>query len=232
MDPARAKARQLAAESLERGDPVGWFEPLYAHANGNEAAIHWADMRPNPHLTEWLNRAGAVGAGRRALVVGCGLGDDAEELARRGFTVVAFDVAPTAVEWCRRRFPASIVGYEVGDVLAPPAAWAGAFDLVVEAYTLQVLPPDARRTAMARITRFFAPGGTLLVVARGRDPEDESGAMPWTLTQAELDQFRRHGLTEVRFEDYADPEDPSVRRFRVEYRAQGVRARCPGSLSR
>ncbi|HEX5499720.1 MAG TPA: class I SAM-dependent methyltransferase [Thermomicrobiales bacterium] len=229
MDSARAKARQLLAASLERGDPVGWFEPLYAEANGDAAAIQWADLRPNPHLTAWLNRAAAAGAGRRALVVGCGLGDDAEELARRGFAVVAFDIAPTAVAWCRRRFPASSVEYVVADVLAPPAAWAGLFDLVVEAYTLQVLPPGARQSALERIARFVAPGGTLLLIARGREPEDDPGAMPWPLTRAELDPFNQHGLTQIRFDDYADPDEPSVRRFRVEYRAAGAGAGRPGS---
>ncbi|MDP9363492.1 MAG: class I SAM-dependent methyltransferase [Chloroflexota bacterium] len=219
MDAARVTARRLAAQSLKRGDPVGWFEPLYAAAAGNESAIQWADMRPNPHLTEWLDRSAGQGDGRRALVVGCGLGDDAEELARRGYRVVAFDVAPTAIDWCRRRFPDSAVLYEVGDVLAPPGLWFGAFDLVVEAYTLQALPPDARARAMERIAHFVAPGGTLLTIARGREPEDDPGAMPWPLTKAEFDRFRRFGLNEIGFEDYADPEDESVRRFRGTYRA-------------
>ena len=224
MDRARANARRLAEESLGRGDAVGWFERLYASAGGDPAAVQWADLRPNPHLTGWLDRGGVEGAGRRALVVGCGLGDDAEELARRGFAVTAFDVAPTAVAWCRRRFPASLARYAVGDVLAPPAAWAGAFDLVVEAYTLQVLPPGVREEPLENVAGFVAPGGTLLVVARGRDPGDDPGAMPWPLTRAELDGLRRQGLAEVRFEDYADPEDPAVRRFRAKYRAPGARS--------
>lgn len=217
-DAARANARRLAAEHLRRGDPTGWFEPLYAGANGDPAAIQWADARPNPHLAAWLDRQRIADAGHAALVVGCGLGDDAEQLARGGFAVAAFDVAPTAVAWCRRRFPDSPVRYAVADVLDPPAAWAGAFDLVVEVYTLQVLPPEARRAAMARIAGFVAPGGTLLVVARGRDEADDPGGMPWPLTRAELAAFAAHGLAEAAFEDFADPEEPAVRRFRAEYR--------------
>ena len=42
-------------------------------------------MVANPNLTQWLNEKQIVGNGQSALVVGCGLGDDAEELARRGF---------------------------------------------------------------------------------------------------------------------------------------------------
>lgn len=217
-DAARATARRLAAEHLQRNDPTGWFEPLYASAEGNPAAIQWADARPNPHLVAWLDRQAISGNGRSALVVGCGLGDDAEALAQRGFAVVALDVAPTAVAWCRRRFPDSPVRYEVADILDPPAAWFGAFDLVVEIYTLQVLPPEARRAAMARIAACVAAGGTLLVVARGRDEAEDPGAMPWPLTRAALAGFAALGLAEVAFEDFADPDEPSVRRFRAEFR--------------
>jgi len=64
-----------------------------------------------------------------------------------------------------------------------------AFDLVVEIYTLQVLPPELRHTAMDRLAGLVAPSGTLLVICRGRDPDDDPGAMPWPLTRAELDAF-------------------------------------------
>lgn len=222
METARDKARRLARAAIGRGDPVGWFEALYAEADADAAAVPWAELAPNPHLVAWLDRARANGgAGERALVVGCGLGDDAEELARRGFAVTAFDVAPTAIAWCRRRFPGSPVAYRVADALALPPAWKEAFDLVVEVYTLQALPTGPRERAAAEIARCVAPGGTLLVVARGREPGDDPGAMPWPLTRADLAAFARHGLTEVAFDDFRDDEAPPVRRFRVEYRSAG-----------
>ncbi len=217
MEDARTRGRRLAREALARGDATGWFEELYATAGGEARHVQWADMEPNPALVAWLERAEAHGAPGRAVVVGCGLGDDAEELSRRGYGVVAFDVAPTAVAWCRRRFPTSRVDYQVADVTSLPAGWVHAFDLVVEIYTLQVLPPQVRRTAMDRLTELVAPGGTLLVICRGREPDDDPGAMPWPLTRAELACFRDCGLRERRFEDYVDRE--GMRRFRVEYRA-------------
>src|SRR5215472_10485502 len=80
-------------------------------------------VAPHAGLVTWPRlRILRVAEGKqvRALVVGCGLGDDAEELARLGMQVVAFDVASAAVESARRRFPASTVRYEVADLLAPP----------------------------------------------------------------------------------------------------------------
>ena len=216
----RAKARRLAGAFIAKGDFTGWFEPLYASADADPRVIPWADMTVNPNLAEWLGRDNVQGDGRKALVVGCGLGDDAEELARLGFSVVAFDIAPTAIAWCRRRFPASPVDYCVADLFDPPPAWDAAFDLVLEAYTLQNFRPPLRQQAMRRIARFVAPGGTLVVIARGCDTAQDDKPIPWPIPRAEFETFREAGLTEVRFEDYMDQETPPVRRFRVEYRAE------------
>ena len=217
-EQARARARQLAQEFAQRGDATGWFETLYTQAQGNEQAVHWADMEVNPNLVGWLDRRSIGGKGKLALLVGCGLGDDAEELARRGFEVVAFDIAPTAIVWCRQRFLQSSVEYVVADVFDPPQGWRGSFDFVLEAYTLQVLPAEVRSRAMTRIVGLLAQGGTLLVICRGRFPEEPPGNLPWPLSTEELEVFKGAGLRQVQFEDYFDQEEPPVRRFRVEYR--------------
>jgi 2-polyprenyl-3-methyl-5-hydroxy-6-metoxy-1,4-benzoquinol methylase len=208
----RRRARELARRALERGEATGWFEELYAGAQA-EGDIPWADLVPNPMLVDWLATHRVSG---RALKVGAGLGDDAEELARRGLAATAFDIAPTAVAWARRRFPESDVEYVVADVLALPPEWRGAFDFVFGAYTLQVLPPELRPLAARNIADTIAPGGTLLVVARGREPHEARGEMPWPLTPEELRGLFSE-LALVRFEDLLDDEVPRVRRLRAEY---------------
>jgi len=52
---SRARARELAEAFLERGDAKGWFEALYAEADGAAGRIPWADLFPNPHLVSWLD---------------------------------------------------------------------------------------------------------------------------------------------------------------------------------
>jgi SAM-dependent methyltransferase len=213
----RARARAYAADAVASGEPLRWFEELYAAASAGEADVPWADLRPNPHLVTWplLDQ----GHPESALVVGCGLGDDAEWLATRGLKVTAFDIAPSAISACGRRFPRSPVEYVVADLLNAPEEWVRRrFDLVFEAYTVQVLPPggperEASFGALASLT-----GGTLLVVARGREPADDPGSMPWPLTAEEMTGFEDFGLTNIAFEDYPDPEEPTVRRFRATYR--------------
>ncbi len=127
-------------------------------------------------------------------------------------------MAPTALERARRRFPNSRVDYRVADLLALPRDFEGAFDLVIECYTLQVLPPEVRVRAVDALRRTLRPGGTLLVVARGREPEEPQGQMPWPLTRAEVEAIQTRALRCVRFEDFLDAEDPPVRRLRAWFR--------------
>lgn len=215
----RARARAYAADAVANGEPLRWFEELYAAASAGEAEVPWADMRPNPHLVTWplLDQQHL----KSALVVGCGLGDDADWLAARGLAVTAFDIAPSAVSACRRRFPHSSVNYIVADLLNLPRELAGQrFDLVVEAYTVQVLPPESPERAASFGALTSVTGDTLFVIARGREPTDDPGSMPWPLTSEEMMRFEDLGLTNIAFEDYPDPEEPTVRRFRAAYRRE------------
>lgn len=217
-DAARPKVRAMARESIRRGDPLGWFERLYAGAGGNAGEIPWGDQVPNPNLIEWLGTNRVAGGDRTAAVVGCGLGDDAEALAAAGFAVTGFDLAPSAIAWCRRRFPGSPVAYEVADLLHLPTTWATGFDFVYEGYTLQAVPPEVRRAMLAPLAGLVRLGGSLLIVARGREETDPTGDLPWPLTKAELAPLEAAGLRVIRFEDYLDREAPPKRRFRIEYR--------------
>ena len=220
QNPHRATARELAAAHLQQGDPLGWFDALYRKADGQAAVVPWADVRPNPNHVVWV--CSAAVAPRRALVIGCGLGDDAELLASRGWSVVAFDISAAAIRWARERFGQSKVDYRAVDLFDAPAEWRRQFDLVVEAYTLQVLPPDLRARAIPLIGEWVSIGGLLCVIARGRDESDPPGQMPWPLTEREVRSFATAGLECETFEDYMDREEPAVRRFRAVFRRTGA----------
>jgi hypothetical protein len=217
----RTRARQLAAEYLAKGDPTGWFEQLYREGEQGQSVVPWMELRPNPNLLDfWTSRHFST-TGETALKIGCGFGDDAEQLSQWGFRTTAFDISETAIRGCRKRFPESGVEYVNADLLNAPARWARAFDFVLESYTLQALPPDIRAHAMECVAGFVAPGGKLLVIARACEESDPRGEMPWPLTRKELSHFTETGLRQLSLEDYMDSEDPPVRRFRVLY-ANGV----------
>jgi SAM-dependent methyltransferase len=199
-------------------DPTAFFERLYVAAESGEAQIPWDRGGPNPRLVAWSEREGVSGDGRRALVVGAGLGDDAEHLAGLGFETLAFDASPTAVATARRRFPDSRVSYEVANLLAPPEHWHEAFDLVLEALTVQSMPEELHPAATAAVCRMVAPGGTLLVLANGRDEGQGVDGPPWPLTRAEVDAFAQGGLEAVRLEMERDAGEPALLRWRAEFR--------------
>jgi hypothetical protein len=217
----RARARELAAEFDRKGDPTGWFEQLYQEGEAGKSIVPWANLCPNPSLLDfWRSRAQAT-AGKSALTIGSGLGDDAEQLAAWGFRTTAFDISETAIRTSRKRFPDTKVEYLAANLLDPLSTWRRAFHFVFEANTLQVLPAALRARAIENIAGFLCSGGLLLVIARGREPSDPEGQMPWPLTRAELSSFKVAGLEELSFEDFLDLEDPAepaVRRFRALYR--------------
>ena len=210
--------RELQAEYERRGDAVGWFDALYREGLDDPDLIPWARMAPRPELEAWHARTRRDFHGRTCLVVGCGLGDDAEFLAKAGGTVTAFDIAPTAVDWCQRRFPRSSVSYVAADLLRPPASWLRHFDFVFECNTLQTMRAEMRARAMASLAALLAPGGRLLVICRGREPEEPLDELPWPLTRADLAAFDGLGLVEASFDDVVTED---VRRFVVEYRVGG-----------
>ncbi len=213
MTVDRTRMRQLQAEFAARGNPLGWFEALYREAEGDPSTIPWADLSDNPLFVSWRDRSGINLGSRSSLVVGCGLGEDAETVAASGGEVTAFDLSATAIEWCHRRFASSRVRYVAADVLEAPAAWHRAFGFVLEINTLQAMNPELRPRAAAAIAEFVAPGGTLLVICRAREPHEPADGPPWPMTRTELSPIVAAGLVPQSFEDLLDDGDPPTRRF-------------------
>jgi SAM-dependent methyltransferase len=135
------------------------------------------------------------------LVIGCGYGDDAEELQRCGYRVTAFDIAPTAIERCRERFPGSEVEYQVADLFALPQEWRGGFDLVVEIRTLQSLPVDQRAAAIRAVAETVRAGGIVWLRCLARADDGPVGDRPWPVSRREVSGFARAGVRELDFRE-------------------------------
>jgi len=213
----RKRARELAAAYLAKGDPTGWFEALYKEAEEGKSVIPWADRGANPSLVEFWKAHPQSTVARQALVIACGLGDDAEQLAAWGFATTAFDISETAVRTARKRFPQSAVSYQAADLFLAPAEWKRKFDFVFDANTVQALPVELRVQAIQKIAAFVRPAGMLLAIVRGREENQPLGESPWPLTRSEMNEFVRAGLREESFEEYFDNEEPPARRFRGVY---------------
>lgn len=180
-----------------------FFDSIYRKARRNPGAIPWAEMEPTPFLVRWLGEAGRPPAD--AVVVGCGLGDDAEALAAAGWQVTAFDLSPAAIAWCRERFPDSEVDYQVQDLTAVPAHWRGAFDLVMEARTIQSFPPERHPRVIGWIASLVAARGRLLVAAIGHRGAPRQTGPPWPVAEEDLGAFLESGLGLQEFSSHPSP---------------------------
>ena len=197
-------------------DPTAWFEQLYRGAAAGRDTVPWDRGEPSALLTQWAEQQRLDGTGRSAIVVGCGLGRDAELIARRGFATTAFDVSPTAISGARERYPDTAVDYQVADLRRLPDAWQRHFDLVVESLTVQSLPIDLRDLTIRAISELVAPSGTLIVLAVKREAGADVAGPPWPLTRSEIDAFAATGLSPVSVEEISDADEPGIHRWRAE----------------
>ena len=186
-------------------DPTAWFEHRY-----QSGAVPWDRDQAHDLLVDWA----PPGTGRTAIVVGCGIGHDAEHLTNLGYDTIAFDASTTAIRQARERYPDSKVHYLTGDLLNLPEAWRGAYDLVVEIRTVQSLPLPLRTDAISRIGSLVAPGGTLFVVATIREEGDSlDDGPPWPLTKDEVQSFANETLTLKDLSSSTEPDRPEWQRW-------------------
>jgi len=197
----RDQTRQRIQQQLQEGDFTGWFETLYSGADGDVDSVPWANNKSHPFFTQWVSQNNLQGKGKTALVVGCGLGDDADVLAQKGYDVTAFDISETAIKWAKDRFSNSDITFQTADLFNPPQEWHQAFDFVLEIYTVQALPQSLRDKAMQAVANFVAPNGQLLFICSGRDNHDEiPSGPPWAISQTEMEMLIHSGLTQQTFE--------------------------------
>ncbi len=227
----RERIGLMAREYLAKGDATGWFDVLYEEAGENINVIPWADLQPNRFLVEWDREKLSDGEGKSALIVGCGLGDEAKYMHERGYKVTAFDISEKAIAWAKRIHAGGEIEFLVADMFDPPQEWPGSFDVVIEVYTIQALPLALRAKSIAAIASFVKKGGELVVVERLRDDEiDNPDGPPWALSRNELLQFRYTGMEEVEFEVFDGDEDEPFERFVARYRQGGEMDKGSGKL--
>jgi len=199
----------------EHNRATEWFDELYKKHKNNHENIPWARGAVNPLLRNYLEENAHSSDKGRALVVGCGLGDDAHALYEAGYEVLAIDVSETALEIAKERSEGLSILYEKQDIFDMPEKYNGYFDFVFEALTIQSLPVKFREKMIEAVAKTLAPNGKLLVVAHQKQKEFEGP--PWPLTKEQIDMFKNHGLSELEFEIHTEESNVSNTRFRVLY---------------
>ncbi len=197
------------------GGSLAWFEELYATADGDEYWIPWSDGAPHRFLVEWALGAKSRG---RALIVGCGLGEDAAYLSQQGWDVTAFDISPSAVRWAEENHPTENIDWRVADLLSLPEHWNDFFDLVVEVHILQAMPEPLRILAAPNLAPLLAPLGHLICIGRIDELGAETEGPPWPLSHRFIDSIGSD-LKKIDFTKANLPQDePDVIRYRSVWR--------------
>lgn len=177
-----------------------FFESVYENADHDDlSSIPWATLAPNVYLEKHLTLQGPV-SGKKALVIGCGLGDDALILEKYGYEVEALDISPSAIALAKKRHPESKVDFHVGDIYDMPESSVGKYDFVYEGLTIQSLPPADREKLVGIIASLVAKEGELFVYAHTQNDTDNYGGPPWPLYADEFMLFEKEGLEQVYFE--------------------------------
>lgn len=191
-----------------------WFEDLYKQNFLKNENIPWAEMKANEYLIEYIENNLPQG---KALVVGCGLGDDAVALNMAGFDVTAIDISPSAIAWCEERFDGFGIDFKVQDIFELPDEMTGAYDFVFESRTIQSLPLLLRDKIITAISSLLAPRGKLLVIANGKLEGEKFDGPPWPLERNEVRLFSMKDLNELEFSIVEDKSNISRLKFKALY---------------
>lgn len=155
-----------------------------------------------PLLAEWLPKLGLHGG--IALDLGCGVGAEAELLARYGFMVEALDISEAAVAAAKRRCEGLTVEVMQKDFRAHPIE-ADKYTIAVAINSLPFLPKEDCRKFLGDVQKGIKIGGAVVLAVYG--PEHA-----WAGQRADMSFWSKEefgnlwdGWEPKHFEEYMGP---------------------------
>lgn len=161
--------------------PTSWWEDLYRTRDVSD--LPWY----TPALDVDLGAALATHAkpGSRILDLGTGPGTQAIALAKRGYDVVATDIAPSAVRNAAHaaRREGVRIDFRVDNILDSHLEDA-LVDAIVDRGVFHAMPPESRPRYVARVARILRPRGYLFLKAFSDQEPRQDG--PYHFSPEEL----------------------------------------------
>ena len=194
-----------------------FFENIYKESQGDEDKVPWAEMQTDKYLAEYLEMN--LGEGK-AIVIGCGLGDDAAALEEAGFDVTAIDISETAIQWAKERYDYTDINFFVQDIFELPSDMLAQYDFIFESRTIQSLPLEFRNRIIEAISSLMSSRAKALVIANGKQEGEKFDGPPWPLEYNELRLFENHGCNELEFSIFESDNKASKLMFRALYQKQ------------
>ena len=127
--------------------------------------LRWFAEKPSPIVAETMQKY-SISREHRLLEIGCGEGRDARPLLEQGYDLLATDVSPEAVAFCRNAMPDHADRFRVLDCVA--GTLEESFDFIYAVAVVHMLVPDGDRNAFYTFIReHLKPGGIALICTMG-----------------------------------------------------------------
>ena len=215
MDKIRKKILEIYNKSNQSENPLSWFEELYDQANSNREWIPWDWKEPHPFVVEWIEKSEKEG---NALVIGCGLGEDAAYLSKNGWNVTAFDISETAIKWASEIHRDLEIEWKVADLFHLPDSWQMKYDLVLEVHILQAIQESLMIEARKKLAPLVSANGHLVCIGKLRINDESIEGPPWPMSKESIDKTGKElEIVELHISHIPDKED-------IRYRAVWKRA--------
>lgn len=131
----------------------------------HERNLQWESDAPSKIVSQVIQRFG-ISAEDRILELGCGEGRDAVHLLRRGYRLIATDISPEAIRYCREREPDFSEQFQVLDCVA--GQWPEKYDFIYAVAVIHMLVEDSHRGAFYGFIReHLTDNGIALVCTMG-----------------------------------------------------------------
>lgn len=136
----------------------------------HEKSIRWFGDKPSAIVAETIRTFG-VTTNHRILELGCGEGRDAHPLLTSGYDLLATDISPAAIDYCKKLLPHHAEAFQVLDCVQ--GQLKEAFDFIFAVAVVHMLVPDEDRAAFYQFIRgHLKPEGIALICTMG-DGEQE-----------------------------------------------------------
>ncbi|MBQ9839140.1 MAG: class I SAM-dependent methyltransferase [Oscillospiraceae bacterium] len=192
--------------------------------------LKWFDDKPSPVVGEIISKFG-ISEKDRILEIGCGEGRDAAFLLDKGYDLLATDVSPEAIGFCRSTFQKHQEKFRILDCVT--GALDDRFDFIYAVAVLHMLVPDGDRDRFYTfIRRHLQQTGIALICTMGDGSTERQTDIR---TAFDLQQRLHEGTGKmleiantscrmVSFETFID----ELKRNRLSVLAQGISDSVPG----
>ncbi len=131
----------------------------------HEKRLEWFHREPTPIVSQLISEL-SIDKNAHCLELGCGEGRDAFPLLENGFDILATDISPEAIRFCRELKPELSKSFQVLDCLSQ--SLDDRFDLILAVALLHMLVCDADRAAFySFLRRHLKPNGVALICTMG-----------------------------------------------------------------